>query len=260
MDGEEGGPYETSKKIRDHYKICNNTLRGWSDSKKVRTLRLGEKGKRLYSVPDIRAMFQLPPQSAIEASFSDMSKPRAKIVYARVSSKKQEADLSRQRDFLREKFPEHEIVEDIASGINFKRRGLQSVLDRAMRGCVEEVVVCHRDRLCRVAFDLLEYVFKKCGTKIVVLDHDVDAESDGNELRDDLLAIVTYFVASNNGKRAGENRRRRAREKLEAASEEEDEEGEKGQPERKRGRAASESEEDTDISDDGAEAPVSPHF
>ncbi|GEM_PF-2906048 len=75
-----------------------------------------------------------------------------------VSSVKQRDDLARQVQFMLEPYPAAEIVQDIGSGLNFKRKGLRSVLVRIMRGDSEAgrdsvlqltVVVACRDRLCR---------------------------------------------------------------------------------------------------------------
>ena len=87
--------------------------------------------------------------------------------------------------------PADEIVRDVGSGINWKRPGLIAILDRAMRGDVQEVVVSHRDRLCRFAFDLVKHVLERAGCRIVVQHAGVDGSTPGTEceLRDDLLSI-----------------------------------------------------------------------
>jgi predicted site-specific integrase-resolvase len=71
-------------------------------------------------------------------------------IYARVSSTKQRPDLDRQCTDLQEAYPEHVLVKDIASGVNFKRRGMQTLLEQALKGMVSEIVVLHRDRLARL--------------------------------------------------------------------------------------------------------------
>ena len=55
--------------------------------------------------------------------FGQDSKVKKKICYARVSSEKQKEDLERQTAFLRKKYPSHEIISDIGSGLNWKRKG-----------------------------------------------------------------------------------------------------------------------------------------
>ncbi|WP_337441953.1 helix-turn-helix domain-containing protein, partial [Fischerella thermalis] len=56
--------------------------------------------------------------------------------------------------YMQSLYPEAEIIKDIGSGINFKRKGLQTLLDRLMRGDKLTLVVACRDRLCRFGFEL----------------------------------------------------------------------------------------------------------
>ena len=137
------------------------------------------------------------------------SAERESYIYARVSSEKQRGDLERQINELQEAYPGHHVIHDVGSGVNFKRHGLQTILERVMCGLVKEIVVLHKDRLARIAFDLLEYIFTKAGAKIVVHSK---AGGPDDDLADDLLAVTTHFVASYNGRRAAENRKRRNKE------------------------------------------------
>src|SRR6185312_2996935 len=68
-----------------------------------------------------------------------------------------------------QKCPDHELIKDIGSGLNWKRKGFTSILERSYQRDIEEVVVTHKDRLCRFAFELVEWIFSKHDTKIVVL-------------------------------------------------------------------------------------------
>ena len=58
---------------------------------------------------------------------SSSFKKKKKIAYCRVSSKKQADDLERQKNFFTTKFPDYELVTDIGSGINWKRKGLKTI-------------------------------------------------------------------------------------------------------------------------------------
>lgn len=71
------------------------------------------------------------------------------VCYCRVSGKAQADDLASQVEFMRNKFPEAEIIQDFGSGINFKRKGLKALLGRILQGDKLRVVVAHRDRLAR---------------------------------------------------------------------------------------------------------------
>ena len=119
-------------------RVCGvhiGTLRKWADSGAVRSYRL-PKGHRRYNLLSIKQVAGLTNDA------SGMPE-RRKYVYARVSSSGQRADLERQVAALREQFPEHVVVRDVASGLNFKRPGFLRLLDAVCRGGVQEVVVAH---------------------------------------------------------------------------------------------------------------------
>lgn len=115
------------------------------------------------------------------------------FLYTRVSTKKQLDDLSRQVKYVsRPEYSEYIIIQDIGSGINFKRKGLQTILDSCIQRTIGEIVVAHRDRLSRFAFDLIEILVTKAGGKITVLDSEKNQSSE-NELAEDLLSIIHIF-------------------------------------------------------------------
>jgi predicted site-specific integrase-resolvase len=170
-----------------------NTLRNWADAGLIKFIWTTT-GYRRYDVYSV-------------------AKPTHKlghrIVYARVSSYKQRDDLERQVQKLKKEYPKHEIITDIGGGLNFKRKGLRSILELAMRGAVKEVVVAHRDRLCRFGFELIRWMVEKDGGKLVVLD-DTSASPE-KELTDDLLAILHVFSCRMHGLRAYSNQIKRDR-------------------------------------------------
>ena len=183
--------------------ITTQTVRLWDKQGKINSVR-NPSNRRLY---DKQAIFDL-------AGWNLPSPEKEKIIYARVSSKKQMDDLERQKNFLHSEFPTHTMVSDVGSGLNWRRKGLQTILERALSGKLEEVVVSHRDRLCRFAFELLESVFKSCGVRLVVLDHGGDSpESTEQELANDILSIIQVYSCRAMG-------RRRYKRREEAQSEE----------------------------------------
>lgn len=127
------------------------------------------------------------------------SKRNRTICYCRVSSPKQKDDLVRQIVYMQEQFPSAEIISDIGSGINFKRKGLKAILESAMCGDKCTVIVAHRDRLARFGFELIELVLEQNGGKLLVLDKNV--HSPQSELTNDLLAILTVFSCRMHGLR-----------------------------------------------------------
>ena len=79
---------------------------------------------------------------------------------------------------------------------------------------VKTIVVAYKDRLCGI--ELLELIFKRFGTQLVVYSNTDTIRSETTELADDLLAIANIFVARHNGRRAQENKRKRKTEQAKA--------------------------------------------
>ena len=129
------------------------------------------------------------------------------FIYARVSTKKQMDDLSRQLEFIkRPEYSTYNVITDIASGINFKRKGLSTILDACLQNRIGDIVVAHRDRLCRFGFDLIDMLVSKAGGKIIVLEDSNDKTSE-QELTEDLLSIIHVFSCRQMGKRSYTNRK-----------------------------------------------------
>jgi putative resolvase len=200
MVGKDGFvPYSTAK---EHLGISIQTLRKWADQGHVPSIRTPG-GKRLYGI-----------QKLIN---KDQESTKQSICYCRVSSQGQKDDLKRQIEFMSKKFPGHRIVSDIGSGINFKRKGFLSILNLASQGMVDQVVVAYRDRLCRFAFELVEWILQRHGVKLLVLNQKVES-SEQSELAEDLLSIINVFNCRVNGKR------KYGRGKTEGSKEQEDRE------------------------------------
>ena len=198
-----GDKYISPYQLTRQYNISSATLRRWAEHGKIRCIRPGDatatRKKRLYHAGDIARLFGVDETNVQPTT----------VCYARVSSSHQKEDLERQKALLSAYAPGCDIVSDVASGLNWHRPGLISILDRVYAGHIKTVVVTFKDRLCRFGFELLEWIFEKANAKILVLSQSVDAGDKSNELSEDLLAIVTVFTAQNNGLRAAKYKRAR---------------------------------------------------
>lgn len=172
-----------------HLKLAPNTVRKYCDRGILESKRT-DGGHRLVKI-DKR------PKNAGRKS-TKISEGKD-YVYVRVSTYKQKDDLLRQKHTLSERFPNHEIVSDIGSGLNWKRKGLLSLLEKAQAGLVRTVVVSHRDRLCRIGFELLKWLLVSNGAKIMVLKQ--PTQEPDKELNDDILAILHVFSCRQNSRR-----------------------------------------------------------
>ena len=171
------------KQLADKLNVSKETLRLWAESGKIKSIKT-DGGHRRY----------------IYNEQTDKKETKFKFIYTRVSSTKQQPDLERQIKFLQKLYPDYKIISDIGSGLNFKRKGLNKLLETIFAGTVEEVVVAHKDRLCRFGFEIFENICKHFSTTLTIVDNK-DGKSQTDELAEDLLSIITVFTARFYGQR-----------------------------------------------------------
>lgn len=178
--------------------VERRTLQKWAEEGLIKSLRPGGKGQRLYDVSSVgvRAPEVHPSTKAVD------------VIYARVSTRKQLPDLQTQIDVLKTKYPTDVVFSDCASGLNFKRRGLASILQLAFERRLRIVHIAHKDRLCRFAYDLIEHVLRVHGATISVEADDV--QSAEQELTEDVIAVITVSGARLYGSRSGRARKQKS--------------------------------------------------
>lgn len=185
------------KQAADTYGVHPQTIRLWTENGKLNSFRTPSGHRRIVCPAHVTSFN--PQQIRPNKEETRPSGQKDRIVYCRVSSQKQKDDLERQVRYMQERFPGYKVLTDIGSGINFRRKSLRALLDAALSGTVEEVVVASRDRLCRFAFDLLEWLLQRSGTKLTILQQ--GDESPEAELSDDVLSIIQVFCCRRNGRR-----------------------------------------------------------
>ena len=125
--------------------------------------------------------------------------PRETVLYARVSTYNQKADLQNQIDNLNKfalakGYTVNHVYSDIASGISFKnRKSFLKMLPLILDGKVKRVVITHKDRLSRVGFDLFKYLFSYYNTDIIVVRDQLDPKTDEQELFSEIIALLHCF-------------------------------------------------------------------
>ncbi len=162
--------------------IHPNTLRRYADNGTIEFFKT-ESGQRRYNVE----------------AYLGLRQQTSTICYCRVSSSKQRDDLGRQVEFMQSRYPNAKIVKDIGSGLNYKRKGLKAILERAMRGDKLQIVVAYKDRLARFGFELIEWIVQQNNGEIVVLKQ-IDLSPE-RELTNDLLNILHVFSCRMHGLR-----------------------------------------------------------
>jgi putative resolvase len=153
--------------------VSVQTLRNWEKEGRIETIKTPA-GHRRYNLDSLVCVNN-----------------GTTIIYARVSSYKQRADLQRQADYLQSLYPTAEVVTEIGSGLNYKRPKFKAVLERVMSGDVAQLVVGHKDRLARFGFDFFQWLCEQNNCKLVVQNNcDLSPE---REMVEDILAIVHVF-------------------------------------------------------------------
>ena len=202
--------------------VSAQTLRNWDNSGKLHPHHTSSNGYRYYSHEQLNQVMNIKP-----------SLDRIIIGYCRVSSNKQKDDLERQIEnmklYLTANGKPFEIISDIGSGMNDKKKGLKELIKRISQNKVEKVVVLYEDRLLRFGFALVEYIASLYHCEIEIIDN--TEKSEQQELVEDLVQIITVFSCKLEGKRAN-----KARKLVKELIEEGGEEGDENHP----GNAASE--------------------
>ena len=126
---------------------------------------------------------------------------KKKICYCRVSSNKQKLDLERQVLYMKEKYPTYEIIKDIGSGLNYKRPGLKMIMEKAINGEIDELVIAYKDRLTRFGYEMIEWLITTYSNGKIIIINNNEEQTPMEELSKDILSIMNVYVAKVNGLR-----------------------------------------------------------
>jgi excisionase family DNA binding protein len=166
--------YVTPREACTKLGVSISTLRRWDAAGSIKSIRTAG-GQRRYLLDEF------------------IQKEKPTILYARVSSHSQKDDLERQAQFLQQAYPSGELIREIGSGLNFRRRKFISILERIYKGDVGRFVCAYPDRAVRFGFPLIEWLCQQAGCELVVLNE--RKLSPERELVEDILSILHCFSA-----------------------------------------------------------------
>jgi putative resolvase len=199
------------------------TLAKWARLGWIVSMPLPGPGVRQHRLFDMRSVHRAPvqPVQPVQAVDTVDENPapcmvdhtndnRFDAIYVRVSTNDQSKELDSQLETLQHKYPNARVFRDVASGMNFRRPALRALLVHAFAGRVQHVYIADRDRLCRFAYELIEFVLQSHGCDIVVdAPHASHSNVEHNtELADDIVNTITVFAAHLYGARGGGKRHR----------------------------------------------------
>lgn len=200
--------YVSGKEASKILGVHQRTLYQWEDKKQIETIRTPG-NKRLYNVKkylEVNKCKDIPIEECKNLDELGNSEERLNICYVRVSTVNQKDDLERQKSLLKEKYSKYTFIEDIGSGLNLNKRGINKIIHLAIQGKVNELVIAYKDRLTRFGFELIEELITKYSKgKIVVLNKKQETDPQ-EELVKDVMAIMNVYVAKMNGLRRYKNK------------------------------------------------------
>ena len=124
-------PKEAAKKLAVHV----GSLRRWEASGRITAIETPS-GHRRYRIGDVEKLAGEQPRVNT-------------VLYARVSTSSQRDDLQRQIEFLKSKYSEAEVISEIGSGLNYRRRKFLAILERVFIGDIQQIVIAYPDGLVR---------------------------------------------------------------------------------------------------------------
>lgn len=163
--------------------LTTASLRRMHESGECIPYHITKGGTRYYSLDQLK-------------DFSTADKKKKLVIgYCRVSTSSQKDDLETQinnvKSYMYAKGYNFEIISDIGSGINYKKKGLQELLNKINGQDISKIIILHKDKLIGFGFELIEYLCKINDVEIEIIDN---TEQSKKEMSDNLVQIVTIFA------------------------------------------------------------------
>ena len=173
--------------------VSTKTLRRWEKEGKMKSQRTAG-GHRRYAVQDL---------------IGGKKTKGTTLCYARVSSHDQKEDLKRQclvlESYSASQGFSFELIQDLGSGMNYKKKGLNRLLKLLCTGNIDRLVITHKDRLLRFGSELVFAICEIFGIEVVIINKSADSSYE-EDLTSDVLEIITVFSARLYGSRSHKNK------------------------------------------------------
>ena len=181
------------KEASELLNVTTSTLRRWEREGKLIPDERTKGNQRRYKISSIR------PETL---------KNRKVVAYARVSSNDQKEDLERQKKLLELYCASNgwsfELISDLGSGLNYKKKGLQKLIKDILNDKVEKLVITHKDRLLRFGAELIFQICKEKDIEVIIINKSENSTFEEN-LAQDVLEIITVFNTKLHGLRSKKN-------------------------------------------------------
>lgn len=178
--------------------VSISTLRRWDLSGVLKSCFRTNGNHRRYKLSDLLNIAKLKHHD-----------DRKTIGYARVSTHSQKKDLETQKAFLNQYCNEkhienYEIMSDLGSGLNFKKKGLNKLIELIISHQIKEIIVTHKDRMLRFGLEIILKLCQLFNVKFTIINH-VDKNFE-QAFCEDICEIMTVFSSKLYGKRSHKNK------------------------------------------------------
>ena len=96
-------------------------------------------------------------------------------------------------------------IKDLGSGLNFKKKGLNQLINMILNNEISTLILNHKERLLRFVSEIL---FKLCdfyNIEVIILNEEV--KDFNTDLTESVIEIMTVFCAKLYGKRSHKNKK-----------------------------------------------------
>jgi putative resolvase len=178
------------KEVLEILKIHHSTLYNMLERNELEVVKIGT--KNFYNIEKYLKEHNITLKEEVV---------KRKICYCRVSSNHQKDDLERQISLVKDLYPNHELISEVGSGLNFKRKGFLKCLDYAIKGELGELVVVYKDRLCRFGYEMVEHLVTTYSEGRIIIINKTEEKTPLEEITEDILSIMNIYTAKINGLR-----------------------------------------------------------
>ena len=136
-----------------------------------------------------------------------LTEERKAVIYARVSTAKQQKDLENQISTIRQYansigYKIDKVYSDIASGMSYDRGEFKSLLSDVLSFKIKTIVISNKDRFSRISFNMWKELFESYNCNIIVMNDDIDSsESAEKEIFEDIISLIHCFAMKMYSKR-----------------------------------------------------------
>ncbi|MEA5535751.1 IS607 family transposase [Crocosphaera sp. XPORK-15E] len=160
--------------------VSTKTVRRWDKAGKIEAMRTPGGHRRF----EANAILPKPRGSSLT------------VAYARINTNQSPKDLKQQvkllETYCKDRDWSYQIIKDIGSGVNYKNKGLISLLELICGEKIERLVLTRKDRLLMLGADLILTLCEIMGVEVVIINSP-EVEKIEENLDEDIQDIVILF-------------------------------------------------------------------